>query len=89
MVVPGIGDIQGIEDFIVSNNLLPLGSLVFLLFCVSKKGWGWQKFLEEADTGTGLKFPKWAYNYMRFVVPLLVAFIIVMGYIPIVSAWFA
>lgn len=89
VVVPGIGDIQGIEDFIVSNNLLPLGSLVFLLFCVSKKGWGWQKFLEEADTGTGLKFPKWAYNYMRFVVPLLVAFIIVMGYIPIVSAWFA
>ncbi len=47
-----------LEDFIVSNNLLPLGSLVYLLFCVSRKGWGWDNFLAEANTGSGLKFPQ-------------------------------
>ena len=85
--IPGIGDIQGLEDFIVSNNLLPLGSLVFLLFCVLKKGWGWKNFIAEADTGVGVKFPKWARIWMTFVVPVLIVFILVMGYVPIVSAW--
>ena len=59
VTIPGIGDIQSIEDFIVSNNLLPLGSLLYVVFCVSRKGWGWDNFLAEADAGTGMKFPRW------------------------------
>ena len=50
--------IQDLEDFIVSNNLLPLGSMVYLLFCTSRYGWGWKNFLAEADTGKGVKFPR-------------------------------
>ena len=49
--LPGIGNIQAIEDFVVSNNLLIVGSLVFTLFCVSKRGWGWKSFLQEVNTG--------------------------------------
>ena len=86
--IPGIGDIQGIEDFLVSNNLLPIGSLVFLLFCVSKRGWGWKNFLAEADTGSGAKFPQWARIWVTYGIPVLIVFILVMGYIPIVTAWF-
>ena len=85
--IPGIGDIQGLEDFIVSNNLLPLGSLVFLLFCVTKKGWGWKGFIAEADAGEGPKFPKWARGWVTFGIPVLIIFILVMGYVPIVTVW--
>lgn len=56
--------IQDLEDFIVSNNLLPLGSMVYLLFCTSRYGWGWKNFLAEADTGKGVKFPAWARIYV-------------------------
>ena len=56
--------IQDLEDFIVSNNLLPLGSMVYLLFCTSRYGWGWKNFLAEADTGKGVKFPAWARVYV-------------------------
>ena len=72
--------IQDLEDFIISNNLLPLGSLVYLLFCTSRRGWGWKNFVAEADTGNGLKFPKWARPYLTFVLPLIVLIIFVMGY---------
>lgn len=72
--------IQDLEDFIISNNLLPLGSLVYLLFCVTRYGWGWKNFVAEADTGNGLKFPKWAKPYLTFVLPLIVLIIFVMGY---------
>ena len=89
VVVPGIGDIQTVEDFIVSNNILPLGSLVFVAFCVSKRGWGWKNFLAEANAGKGLKFPTWLYNWMRFGVPVLVLVILVMGWKPIVMNWIA
>lgn len=68
------------EDFIVSNNLLPLGSLVYVLFCTSRYGWGWKQFLAEADSGVGLKFPKWARAYVSFILPLIVLFIFVQGY---------
>ena len=54
--------IQDLEDFIVSNNLLPLGSLMYLLFCTSRYGWGWDRFIAEADAGKGIKFPQWARN---------------------------
>ena len=85
--IPGIGDIQGLEDFIVSNNLLPIGSLVFLLFCVTKRGWGWKNFKAEVDAGDGPRFPQWLYWWARIGIPILVVFILVMGYIPIVSTW--
>ncbi|CAK7025191.1 MAG: hypothetical protein PEGG_01038 [Paraeggerthella hongkongensis] len=85
--VPGIGNIQAIEDFLMSNNVLPLGALVFLLFCTSKRGWGWKAFVAEADTGKGLGFPRWARGYMRFVLPVLILAVFVMGYVPIVRTW--
>jgi len=85
--IPGIGDIQGIEDFLVSNNLLPIGSLVFLLFCVSKRGWGWKNFIAEADAGSGARFPQWARIWVTYCIPVLIVFILIMGYVPIVTAW--
>lgn len=72
--------IQDLEDFIVSNNLLPLGSMVYLLFCTSRYGWGWKNFLAEADTGKGVKFPAWARVYVSYILPLVVLFIFIMGY---------
>jgi NSS family neurotransmitter:Na+ symporter len=72
-----------LEDFVVSTTLLPLGSLVFLLFCCSKKGWGWANFIKEADAGEGIKFPKWARSYVTYILPLLVLFVFIMGYIDI------
>lgn len=79
--IPHIGGIQDVEDFIVSNNLLPLGSMVYLLFCTSRYGWGWKNFLAEADAGKGLKFPGWVRAYVSYVLPLIVLFIFVMGYV--------
>ena len=76
---PG-SNVSDLEDFIISNNLLPLGSLVYLLFCVSKKGWGWKNFLSEANTGSGLKFPTAVRLYVTYILPLIVLFIFVMGY---------
>ena len=75
------GSIDGIEDFLVSQNLLPLGSLVYLLFCVSKKGWGWNNFIEEADAGKGLKFPKFAKVYLQYILPVLLIAVFVFGYL--------
>lgn len=72
--------IQDLEDFIISNNLLPLGSLVYLLFCTNRYGWGWNRFLAEADQGAGLKFPKWARFYVSWILPLIVLFIFIQGY---------
>ena len=85
--VPGIGNIQAIEDFLMSNNVLPLGALVFLLFCTSKRGWGWDAFLREADTGEGTRFPRWARDYVRFALPVLILAVFVAGYVPIVQTW--
>ena len=75
----GSRDVLDSEDFIVSNLLLPLGSLVYLLFCVSKWGWGYDKYLEEANTGTGFKMPKWLKPYFQFVLPVLIVIILVQG----------
>lgn len=75
-----MGGVLGLEDFILSDNLLPLGSLVYLLFCVSRKGWGWDKFLAEANAGEGIRFPSKLRSYMQYVVPLLILFIFFMGY---------
>lgn len=73
--------IMDLEDFIVSNNILPLGSLVYLLFCTSKRGWGWKNFTNEANTGSGIRFPKWARIYVSYILPLIVLAIFIQGYI--------
>ena len=70
-----------LEDFLVSNNLLPLGSLVYLLFCTTRYGWGWKNFRAEANAGKGLKFPQWVRPYVTYILPLIVLVIFVFGYI--------
>ncbi len=87
VAIPGIGDIQSIEDFLVSNNILPLGGLFLVLFVTSKRGWGWKNFLAEADTGNGLRFPAWSYPYMRYVLPIGMIVVFVLGYAPIIGTW--
>ena len=87
VTLPGIGDIQSIEDFVVSNNLLPLGSLIYVIFCVTKKGWGWDNFIAEADAGNGVKFPARIRGWVTFGIPALIAIIFVMGYIPKIAVW--
>ncbi|MBE5895123.1 MAG: sodium-dependent transporter, partial [Lachnospiraceae bacterium] len=77
---PG-SNIMDLEDFLVSNILLPLGTVIFLLFTTSKKGWGFEKFLEEANEGEGLKFPKGLRMYVTYVLPLIVLVLFVMGLI--------
>lgn len=74
-------NILDLEDFLVSNNLLPLGSLVYLFFCTRKYGWGWKNFCTEADSGSGLKFPKWSRLYVSYVLPIIVFVIFIQGYI--------
>ena len=66
-------------DFFVSNNILPLGSLVLALFCCNKFGWGWDNFLAEANSGKGLKVRPWMKPIFRFVLPGLIAFIYIYG----------
>ena len=73
--------ILDLEDFIVSNNLLPLGSMVFLFFCCYKRGWGWDNFIAEADAGKGLMFPKGLRLYVKYILPFIVFFVFVQGYI--------
>ena len=73
--------ILDLEDFIVSNNLLPIGSMIFLLFCTRKSGWGWNNFIEEANQGRGRRFPQWARFYVSYILPLLVVLIFIQGYV--------
>ena len=70
-----------LEDFIVSNILLPLGSLLFVIFCTTRYGWGWKKFVAEANEGKGLKVATWMRPYMTFVLPVLVLVLFVFGMI--------
>ena len=69
-----------LEDFLVSNNLLPIGSLLYLLFCTSRYGWGSEKFLAEANAGTGIKFPRWVKVYVSYVLPVIILIIFLQGY---------
>lgn len=87
VTIPGIGDIQSIEDFIVSNNMLPLGSLIFVIFCTHRFGWGWKNFLAEADAGRGIKFPAWSRIWVTYGIPVLIIIIFIMGYAPKVALW--
>lgn len=76
---PGSG-VLDLEDFFVSNNLLPLGSLVYLAFCTSRYGWGWDNFIKEANTGKGTAFPACIRFYCTWILPLIVLVIFVNGY---------
>ena len=75
----GDRDVLDSEDFIVSNLLLPIGSLIYVLFCVTKWGWGFDKYAEEANTGSGLKIAKWLKPYFMFVLPILILIILITG----------
>jgi len=74
-------NIMDFEDFLVSNIILPLGALVFVLFCITKKGFGWDKFVDEANSGKGLKVAKWMRGYMTFVLPVIIFAIFLLGII--------
>lgn len=77
--------ILDLEDTVVSNFILPLGSLVFILFCVTKKGWGWDNFVNEANTGKGLKIKRFMKGYMTYVLPVLVMFVFIMGLVGLIK----
>lgn len=74
-------NVLGIEDFLVSNILLPVGSLIYLLFCVTKFGWGFDNYLAECNTGKGMKFARFLKPYFQFVLPILVLIVLVQGFI--------
>lgn len=73
-------NIMDFEDFIVSNNLLPLGSLCYVLFCTGKNGWGWDNFINEVNTGEGISFPKKLKYYVKYVIPTVITVIYLKGY---------
>lgn len=90
-------NIMDLEDFLVSNNLLPIGSIVYLLFCTTRNGWGWNNFINEANSGKGMKFPKQIKWYMTYILPVIVVVIYLKGYYDMFSSkgisymlpWFA
>ena len=73
--------ILDLEDFIVSGNILPLGSLVYVIFCTGRRGWGWGNFVREANTGEGLAFPRGLRVYCSVILPVLLLILWVQGYI--------
>ena len=73
------GAVLDFEDFLVSNLFLPLGSLVYLLFCVTRYGWGWDNYKKEVNTGRGLKMQDWMRGYLTYVLPVIVLFIFAFG----------
>lgn len=73
-------NIMDFEDFLVSCNILPLGSLIIVLFCVKKNGWGWKGFVKEANTGTGLRFPSFLRIHMTYFIPAVICVIYLKGY---------
>lgn len=74
-------NILDLEDFIVSNNILPIGCLIYVIFCTTRYGWGYDNFIEEANQGKGIKLPKNLKWYFKFVIPALILFIFVQGYL--------
>ena len=73
--------ILDLEDFILSYNLLPLGSLIYLLFCVSRYGWGFDNYIEEVNTGKGIKMPRGLRGYLTWVLPAVIIIVLIQGYI--------
>ncbi len=74
-------NLMDLEDFLVSNIILPVGSLVYIIFAVNRKGFGWDKLTQEANTGKGLKLPNWMKGYMTYVLPTIIFIIFVLGII--------
>lgn len=72
-------DISDLEDFFVSYLMLPLGSITFILYCTNKWGWGWDNFFEEANTGKGMKLKKWTRGYMKYILPVVMSAVFVIG----------
>ncbi len=77
----GARDVLDSEDFLVSNLLLPVGSLIYLLFCVTRWGWGFDQYLKETNTGNGLRLPGWLKKYFQFILPALILIILIQGLI--------
>lgn len=77
---PGTGFID-LWDFIVSSNLLPIGSLIFVLFSSYKFGWGWDNFIAEANAGKGMRYPEWIKPYVKYILPLIIIYVFIQGYI--------
>lgn len=78
-------NILDLEDFILSYNLLPIGSLIYLLFCVSRYGWGFDNYLEEVNTGKGVKMPRALRGYLTWVLPVIIILVLIQGYINLFS----
>lgn len=74
-------NILDLEDFLISGNLLPVGALIFLTFCCHRYGWGWDKFIAETDQGQGRRFPRWIKPYLQYVLPFVLLFVLVNGYV--------
>jgi len=74
-----------LEDFIISYNILPIGSLIYVLFCVSRYGWGFDNFMEEVNTGEGIKMPRALRIYLTWILPAIILIVLIQGYIN----WFA
>ena len=70
-----------LEDFFVSSLVLPIGSLVFCLFCTWKYGWGFDHFMKEENTGTGIRVPSKLKFYFKYILPVLIAFLVIYGFI--------
>lgn len=70
-----------LEDFVISTNILPLGSLIMLIFCTSRYGWGWDNFIAETDKGAGVHFPKWCRFYLTWILPFIILILLIHGYI--------
>jgi NSS family neurotransmitter:Na+ symporter len=79
--------IMDFEDFLVSYNILPLGGLIFVLFCVKKNGWGFENFRREVNTGTGFALPSWIRGYMTYVLPLIIILVYLKGYYDMFSGY--
>ena len=71
--------VQDLEDFVLSYLMLPIGGLVMVLFCTSRRGWGWKSFLREANTGDGMKVRSWMRVYMTYVLPVLIVIVMIVG----------
>ncbi|MFQ8738614.1 MAG: hypothetical protein ACLSAH_23570 [Bilophila wadsworthia] len=70
-----------LEDFLLSNNLLPFGALLFLSFCCHRWGWGWNNFIAETDQGQGARFPHWLKPYLQYILPCVLVFLFIQGYV--------
>ena len=77
--------ILDLEDFLISSTIMPLGSLLFAIFCAHSSGWGWDGFIKEADTGKGLRFPAWLRVYVKWILPFIIGIIFIKGYWDIFS----